>query len=192
MTKDIYYEIHNHIDSFWPENLKTAFTWNLGKVSELKEVLPYFQVIRIDPIDENQTWIYVTSGAWEVETGEKYRSEFFIISPLEDSIHVETLTMLVYFHATSRRLKIGDSVDIGRSWFKNSELRNLLVSLPYPYGPSLENCNVNNGMLIKFLWLLPITDKEHCFLSHEGLEALEQKFDEANIDFLNPDRDSVI
>lgn len=192
MTKDVYNQIHHHIDVFWPSNLKTAFTWNLGKSAELKALISDFKIIRIEPVEEGGPWIYITSGAWEIDVEEQYRCEFFIISPSESSLHVETLTMLVYFHATFRKLKIGDVVDIGKSWLENSELKDLLISLPYPYGPKLENCLLSNGMLIKFLWLLPITLKERCFLGHEGLEALEQSFDEAAIDFLNPNRVSVI
>ena len=45
---------------------------------------------------------------------------------------------------------------------------------------------------IQFLWLLPISDKEKEFLYSHSLDELETLFDEYGIDYLNPNRKSVI
>ena len=47
----------------------------------------------------------------------------------------------------------------------------MLVSLPYPFGPELEVCQLPDGEL-HVLWLLPITLAEREFKVREGLEAL--------------------
>ena len=45
---------------------------------------------------------------------------------------------------------------------------------------------------IQFLWIIPITLNEKNYKKQMGLEALEQKFDEINLNYLNPFRKSVI
>jgi Suppressor of fused protein (SUFU) len=45
---------------------------------------------------------------------------------------------------------------------------------------------------IRFLWLLPITNAEREYTKAFGVEALESKLDEAEIDFANPARPSVV
>ena len=45
---------------------------------------------------------------------------------------------------------------------------------------------------VRFLWVLPITATEASFTKLKGLEALEQKFDAVELDYLNPGRASVV
>ncbi len=188
--KDIYKCLFDHVDNQWPENTKECFTWELGKI---KEILPNFSVIRISPKSSNEPWVYLTQGAWEINSKDGFKSEFFIMCPYENPRHVETLAMLTSFHADPKHhLGIGSSVNVGRGWLEGSDCDHLLVSLPYPYGPDLEICKLDHDMTVKYLWLLPINHFENSYLKQNGLEALEQKFDEAEIDFLDPCRSSVI
>ena len=187
--KSIYKKLFEHIDNFWPDNKKEVFTWELGKI---KSVLPDFFVIRIEPKSSDEPWLYITHGAWTVESGKNYKREFFLMCPFENPRHIETLAMLASFYVDSKYdLDVGSSVNIGRGWLENSNYDRLLVSLPYPYGSSLEICKLSN-ITVKYLWLLPINFEEDSYLKKYGLEALEQKFDEAEIDFLNYNRPSVV
>lgn len=74
---------------------------------------------------------------------------------------------------------------------KQSECSYLLISLPYPYGPKLEWLDLA-GTCVRFLWALPITPREAAYAELNGHDALEQKFDEAKLDYLNPTRSSVL
>jgi hypothetical protein len=182
-------ELLGHLNKVWPDNEKEVFTWELGKI---KDILPNFTVIRVAPRSQDEPWIYISNGAWAVDTNKDYRQEFFLMCPFENPRHVETLAMLASYYADSEHdLNIGNSVNTGRGWLEGSNYDRLLISLPYPYGPDLEICILKDAT-VKYLWLLPINTAEHEYLCTNGLEALEQKFDEAEIDFLNPDRPPVI
>lgn len=41
---------------------------------------------------------------------------------------------------------------------------------------------------MRFLWLIPITPEEAEFKKQNGLEALEERFEAANFDYLDPSR----
>lgn len=115
------------------------------------------------------------------------------MSPEENARHVETLAMLANFHADEKyKMNVGKSIDIGHGWMAGSLCDHLLISLPYPIGPEFETCEVDSLLTAKFFWLLPITKTEHMYLKTHGLESLEQIFDEVEIDFLDPQRDSVV
>jgi hypothetical protein len=45
---------------------------------------------------------------------------------------------------------------------------------------------------VRFLWLLPITAAEKQFRHEHGLEALEQRFEEAKVNFAFQWRKSVV
>ncbi len=66
-----------------------------------------------------------------------------------------------------------------------------MVSLPYPFGPKLEWLE-SGEVRTRVLWLLPITSAERAFLTSDGVNALEQKFDDAAIEYWDIDRPSVV
>jgi hypothetical protein len=187
--KNIYSSLLEHINNNWPDSEKEIFTWELGRI---KKILPIFRVVRVAPQSNSEPWVYLTHGAWEVDFGKNYRNEFFVVCPFEDPRHVETLAMLATFHADPKyHLEVGRSVNIGRGWLEGSEYDHFLVSLPYPYGPDLEICNINDILEVRYRWLLPINRAENELLLQAGLENLEQKFDDAEIDYLDPFRPAV-
>jgi hypothetical protein len=48
------------------------------------------------------------------------------------------------------------------------------------------------GPEIRFLWLIPISASEVIYKKQHGLEALESLFEQTNLDYLKPNRASVI
>ena len=103
--------------------------------------------------------------------------------------------MAAHYHCNpeddSYRLDHGHTVPIGEPWLPGSACDHLLVSLPYPFGPELEMCHWDGGHA-RLLWLLPITEAERDFMGDRGLEALEQRFDDAAIRYWEADRPSVV
>ncbi len=85
-----------------------------------------------------------------------------LAAPEASDRHVQTLAMVYFYHASggSFALDHGHTVPVGRPWVPGSACDHLLVSLPYPWGPSLEDCPLPDGGHIRALWLLPITKAE--------------------------------
>lgn len=181
--------ILEHIQNFWPNSTIVRELWNEGPI---QDNVPGFQVLRLTSRTPGRPVVYVTHGCFVIEPIQHIKHEFFLISPVEERRHVETLTMLANFHADKRyRLDVGSVVSIGDRWMPGSKCDHLLISIPYPYGPKLEWLKLPD-ICVRFLWALPITPQEAAFAELKGLEALEQKFDAAKLDYMNPGRASVI
>lgn len=45
---------------------------------------------------------------------------------------------------------------------------------------------------VRFLWLVPITERERAFKKTHGTEALEQRLEAAQFNYLDPERNSVV
>lgn len=179
--------VRRHLEGFWPDNPQEEFCWTLGPIEER---LPGFRVRRIAPLKPTDPWVYVTVGASDASDGDGL--EFFILSPLESPRHVETLAMVASFHADARhRLAIGRTVNIGRPWIGGAAADHLLMSLPYPYGPTLEHCDAP-GRHVQVLWLVPITEAEARYVGECGLEALEQLLEQSDVDVISPERRSLV
>ena len=67
----------------------------------------------------------------------------------------------------------------------------LLVSVPYPCGPDFEYLTTSEGE-IRFLWLMPIHESEANLARQRGVNALEDLLEDAEVNFLDPDRPAVI
>ncbi|WP_436500252.1 suppressor of fused domain protein [Actinokineospora sp. HUAS TT18] len=92
--------------------------------------------------------------------------------------------------ALKLRLEIGSTVNIGRPWLDGGTADHLLVSLPYPYGPTLEHLDAD-GTHVQFLWLVTITGAEAKLVRTDGLEALERLLD-TGVDVIDPRRPSLV
>lgn len=181
--------ILQHIESFWPTATIVEERWEEGSV---EENIPGFRVLQVNSRAPRRPVIYLTSGCFLVGRVQHVRHEFFIISPKEQRQHVETLAMLANFHADHRyRLDVGSVVNIGDPWMPGSICDHLLISVPYPYGPKLEWLKTPD-ICVRFLWAMPITPREAAFLELNSLEALEQQFDAAKVDYMDPVRSSIV
>ncbi len=134
----------------------------------------------------------MTIGAWEATVNEPHGTEFMLLSPTENPLHVELLAMVANLHADPRyRLCIGDTLKIGRPRLEGSASDHLLVSLPYPYGPEFEHCQVDDRH-IQILWLVPITAAEAALVDDRGLEVLEQLLEDRRVNVVDPLRPSIV
>lgn len=179
--------VRRHLEGFWPDHPQEEFSWALGPIEDR---LPGFRVRRIAPVEPTDPWVYTTVGASGSSDGDGM--EFFILSPSESPRHVETLAMVASFHADPRyRLSTGRTMNIGRPWIDGAVTDHLLVSLPYPYGPGLEHCDVS-GRHVQVLWLVPITEAEAFYVTEQGLEAFEQLLERSGADVISPGRRSLV
>jgi hypothetical protein len=180
-------KLEDHIKAFFRGHKRDFLTWEFGPV---KDELPKFRVMRIKPGRKTELWTYCSVGAWEVIHQPPSMLEFLVLSPSESVNHVELLAMVAHYHL-KHRLGIGHTVPIGRPWLPNSSCDHLLISSPYPFGPDLEICNLDDDH-IHLLWLLPITKAECDFKVEKGVEALEELFEQKQIHYWDPKRKSVV
>ena len=127
---------------------------------------PHVRVLRVDPETRGGLWLHVSSGA-SISGDAAEGSEFVLVTPFKTLRAVELLAMVVYFHGV-QELNVGDTVSVGEPW------------LPLP------------GRTVNFRWVIPITAKERAYAADQGLDALEQRFEEAGLEYWDPHRASVV
>jgi hypothetical protein len=159
--------------------------WNRGPVDALPEDFRVLVIPRSPAITA-----YATSCMFQPSDKERLELHLLTRTSQEDqSDLVEVLTAVAHYHRTGRALGLGHSVNFGRPWLAGSTCTHGLISLPYLDGPDLEWLVEPE---VRFLWLIPITEAEMHFKKGHGMEALEQKFEEKQVDFLDPKRASVV
>lgn len=176
-----------HYQSFFKGHKQELFTWDIGPI---KEMVPSFQVFRAEPGPQINLWSYASIGASRLWHDESGLLEFIVHSPIESPRLVETMAMVTHFHG-NRTLGIGHSLPIGEPWMDDSECDHWLISKPYPLGPKLEICNLENTH-IHVAWLLPITEEEKEYKVKNGLEALEQLFEDKGLEYWDIQRKSLV
>ncbi len=118
--------------------------------------------------------------------------EIHLFSLEKDESLVELLTSVAYYHMTSEnKLGLWHTVNFGHPWKPNSKCEFGLISLPYLDGSELESLNIKD-QLVKFYWLIPITHREIEYKKKYGVDKLEDRFELAQFNYLNPLRNSVI
>ena len=177
--------VRQHIQQFFAGHSCEEFQWTLGRAVE---ELPRLRVVEFAPGPRTWLWVYATVGAWEARHDP--RLEFLIAAPQRDQRHVELVTMAAWYHGR-HRLGVGHTLPLGEPWLPGSALDHFLVSLPYPFGPDLEVCNLPDSHL-HVLWLLPITVAEREHKVREGAESLEKQFDACGLEYWNPHRLSAV
>ncbi len=177
--------IVKHYESVW-SNRGQRSVWMRGRRSDLPLG---FSVLRVPPSDQRSVWTYAT--VCMSEESDEERLELHLFSPVEAAEHVELLTATAHFHRTSARLGLGHTINFGRPWMEGSKCTHGLISLPYLDGPELEALTVGDKV-VRFLWLVPVTEHEVEFKKHYGLEALEDRLEQANFNYVDPQRGSVV
>ena len=109
--------------------------------------------------------------------------------PLLFSSLVELLTIVAHFHRTGARLGLHHTVNFGRPWLPASSCTYGFVSLPYLDGQNLER---STAVSARCLWLIPITEAELALKRTDGVEALENAFERAEFNYLDPTRRSAV
>jgi len=177
--------IQRHYSDCW-KSRPTEHKWTKGPVHELP---PGFEVLRFSPTKSRNMWTYATCGMSMPTDGE--RLEIHIFSHEKHNFLIELLTIIAHYHRRSAALGLGHTVNFGQGWWPDSACGYGLFSLPYLDGPSLEWLDLK-GAMTRFLWLIPITKDEVEYKKQNGLDALEEQFDHAQFNYLDPHRKSVV
>jgi Suppressor of fused protein (SUFU) len=187
--RTLHEEIRRHYDNFWGADRIEEVHWTPGPIATR---LPQLHMAKVAPAGPNEPWILATIGMSEVDAEHNHGIELVAMAPDAGSAAMFNLGMLAYYHAgpEENRLAHGHTVPIGQGWVEGSPLDHVLISLPYPWGPALELCEIGER-LVRILWALPIHAAERRLVATEGLEALEQRLEAASINAMDPDRPSV-
>lgn len=186
MTKGYSDLVFEHYCDIWSDS-PAERRWQAGPVYELPEG---FRVLEFPPHGERDMWTYATCDMSQPEDDCKH--EVHLFSPYQEQGLVELLTSLAHYHRNGRRVGLGDSVNWGRPWLPGSNCTHALISLPYLDGPRLEWLPLPTGESVRFLWVVPITPQEAAFKKKHGVEALEHRFEEAQFNYVDPARRSVV
>ena len=172
-----------HVRDFFAGREIERVEWTGGPIGARN---PHFHVLRVAPDDGDDLWAYVSIGnaAWD---NERARGLEFVLATAEPSDRAVELLAWNCWYDREGILGIGHTVPIGEPWLPGSACDHWLIGLPYPWGPDLEVAHVD-GQHVDFLWLLPITALERAFKVQHGQEALEQRFEDAAIEFWDPER----
>jgi hypothetical protein len=176
--------VEAHAKAFFAGHPCASTGWLPGPTARL---CPASRVLVFAPGPRCDCHVYASIGASHLRDGVHH--EFLLCSAGPEPSLIEILAMVVYYHHTEG-LADGHTFPIGRPWLPDASLDHFLVSRPYPFGPGLEDCWVEEHH-VRLLWLLPIHASERRFRHAEGLEALETRFDAAGIDYLALDRPPV-
>jgi len=177
--------ILRHYQAVWGAE-SGRYRWGRGPVDDLPSE---FDILEFSPRAGSTVWVYATCGL--SACGGTEPIELHLFAPDQEPGLVELLTVVAHYHCTGRSLGVGHIVTFGRSWLAASRCTRGLVSLPYVNGPRLEYLRAGTDV-VRCLWLLPITEAEADFAISHGADALEHKFDEAKLNYYDPNRKSVV
>lgn len=177
-------QIINHYQENWGDNFERKF---LSK-GPMRSLSKEFCILEYQPNKERNRWIYATCGMSLFNRASPI--ELHLFSLKQDEKLVELLTAIAHYHMTDTTLSLNHTVNFGVPWQDNSKCRFGLISLPYLDGPKLESLTLLNN-IVHFYWLIPLTTDEVDYKKKNGVEALEQRFEQYHLDYLNPDRKSL-
>ncbi|MFZ6769989.1 suppressor of fused domain protein [Undibacterium sp. Di26W] len=178
-------KVISHYAEIW-KSKGVGIDFAKGPVSDLPKE---FSVLEFAPRANKNMWTYATCCM--SQESDEYPIELHMFSPEKSEEIVELMVATAHFHRTGARLGLGDSVNFGKSWINESKCEYGLISLPYLDGPQLEDMEIENGKCVKFLWLIPITQREVEYKKINGVENLEERFEAAEFNYLDPTRTSV-
>jgi hypothetical protein len=179
-----------HYQAFWGPDRVEEVHWTPGHIGQR---LPDLHMVTVRPERSGGMWAFATIGAWRGTRESNHNLEFVAAARSQASGVMWNLALIAYYQAGGPefRLDVGHTVPIGEGWVSGSPLDHVLISLPYLWGPGLENL-VAAERHVRVLWALPIYGVEAEYRHRHGLEALEQRFEARRIDVLDPYRRSSV
>lgn len=173
-----------HYTRNWSEPIE-VIRWSSGPIHELPE--DFHVLVMPHP---SGALAYATQCMSDPR--DKERLELFILAERKQFVDIGVVELLVWtahFHRNAARLGPCHTVNFGRPWSGGSQCDYGYVSVPHMDGPKVEWLQHPR---VRFLWLIPVTQGEVEFKMHQGARALEQRFEAAKFDYLNPRRPSVV
>lgn len=176
-----------HYESVWHNSGENKY-WYKGPIQKLN---PDFSILEFAPSANRQMWTYATCCM--SDKNDVNPIELHLFSSKQDHGLVALLMAVAYYHHNDSKLNLHHTVNFGRPWQDKSECEYGLISLPYLDGPDLENLPIQSSAnTVKCYWLVPVSKQEVEFKKRYGVEALEEKFEVAGLNYLKSGRASVV
>ncbi|MBE7439064.1 MAG: suppressor of fused domain protein [Spirochaetales bacterium] len=113
------------------------------------------------------------------------------VFPWRDDSILEILYSAASFHLHVQALGAPHTVNLGRSWTPSSLCTHAVIQQPYIDGIALEIFEAA-GFHVHCYWLIPITEAEKDFALEHGYEALAELFERKALNYLDPNRASLV
>lgn len=185
MDTDLDARVETHVRGFFAGHAVQVRRWLAGPAARR---LPELRVLEVAPGPRIDLVTYVTRGMWAARPDAPL--ELLMLAREPSARYVELLTMLAFYHAT-HALGPGHMVPTGEPLLPGSACTHLYLSLPYTFGPALEILELPGGRHLHVLWAFPVTAGEHALWRARGAEALEQAFEDGQVEYWDPRRPSV-
>jgi hypothetical protein len=179
-------ELREHYETYFGKSGQ-RHTYDEGPREKLN---PDFFVLEIPPNERQNMFCYCTVGM-SVDRSDENLIELILYSPKKDKSLIMLMTVCASYHRNVLPLNIHHTVNIGQSWLEDSKCDHGFISLPYLDGQALEIFKFRDKE-IHCYWFIPITEQERDYKIENGCEALEQLFEDKELDYLNPNRQSLI
>ncbi|MCA9576181.1 MAG: suppressor of fused domain protein [Sandaracinaceae bacterium] len=187
-TSDLETALREHLGATFAGHTITAH--DLDDVGRLRASVPGFRVLEVHPGPKASTWAYVTCGAAGIAHPNSPTMEFLTTSGERSKRVAHLLTMVASYHATEG-LGLQHTFGLGEPWVDGCNLTAGYVSLPYPWGPALELFE-HDGQVTHIYWLMPISAAERELARRAGTDALEERFEDADVAYWDLRRRSVV
>ena len=161
--------------------------WNNDPLGKLHRD---FFVLELPPNEKHKMWVYVTVGM-SMDREDENLIELIVYSSEKNNSIVELLTLNASFHKNSEPLNLHHTVNIGKGISYKAACDHAFISLPYLDGEALEHFRINDK-IVHVYWLIPITQNERDYKIEQGCEALEQLFEDRQLNYLDFNRKSLI
>lgn len=182
-TKAVQRALYTHVDRCFPVHDKAMIALEGHPVLAS---LPHLRVARIAPSYGSEPWAFLTLGGWALGREAGGGTELLLLAEDDREVHARTLADAL-LQLEEHPVAPGAFVRLPGGWLPGSACDHGLVTLPYPYGPVLEEVR-DSPLPVRVLWLCPVTAAEVALGRTQGLEALEQRLEGMN--FQDPQRPS--
>lgn len=179
-------ELRQHYERYY-EVRGNVLHWTDGPTGKLPS---HFFVLELPPGNKHGMWTYATVG---MSAGRNHEEavELIVYAAGKDRSIVELLTMAASFHKNAEPLGLHHTVNVGKGESYAPMCDHGFISLPYLDGEKLELFTFD-GQTTHIYWFIPITERERRYKVKNGCEALEQLFEEKQLDYLDFNRASLV
>ncbi len=180
-------------------NIKKEYETLWGKASrEIKpdvsanilKDFPELKILEFPPSRLHKNWIYATLGMSSIATNTNELPEVHIYASEKSSDSIAAITSLISY-SLHQPLKFCTIFPCFKDNKKHSGCSYITLAYPECDGEGFKEIFFDKKEVL-FIWLLPITHNEKKLIEEKGLEALEDKLFEKNIEDYNWDRKSLV
>ncbi len=161
--------------------------WQHGSTGKLHE---QFFILELPHNNKHEMWTYATVGM-SAEREDEDLVELIVYTSTQDHSIAELLTLAASFHRNDEPLGLHHTVNVGKGMSSTPNCDHGFISLPYLDGEALELFEFGQRTTHVY-WFIPITERERDYKIENGCEALEQLFEDKQLNYVDFNRGSLV